>query len=237
MNSETDVHPFYTRWEIEPYVKAHLQHPNSSLPSPISDDLLLEDSLNLNRNELKLVQILRMENLPQEFLKKLFFRIEQHMKFENLYHFAPTIKSPKEHDLTVECFNGVILDSRNNWKLISYSFPKVKKLDYELFKNQQKTISLDIGNTGEYYQKIDGISVTLYFYENEWNVCSKWEPQGCVPYGWKKPNSKQLELSSYFWSVWKKLGYPLPEEKNRYGEVRTICFHSDHCVLWTRRRL
>ena len=73
---------------------------------------------------------------------------------------------PTEHvKMQKECRNGVLLDSLNNWEVVSYGMNYIEDL-HTIKIWDPNVLSKKCG----VYEKIDGTLFTLYFYGEEWNI-------------------------------------------------------------------
>lgn len=144
------------------------------------------------------------KNIKNNSLEKLIstynLKANYHKDFPNLvqlcYH---QIDTPK-NDITNEC-RGIILDTKNDYKVVCYPFYRFG--DYNPSKNK-----VDFNNC-KFYKKIDGSICTLYYYGNKWRVSTKGLPDanGLIL-------DKNITFNDYFWQIWHKLEYVMPNDIN-----------------------
>jgi len=98
-------------------------------------------------------------------------KTKQSTIYPNLYLFKYSqIESPMQERIVQEC-RGIILDSNDNWNVVSYSFNKF----FNLGENQYLQEHFD-WNDYRVYPKQDGSLVQLYYYANKWNIASSGNP-------------------------------------------------------------
>lgn len=148
---------------------------------------------------LNVIKYLNSNKSVQDLISEFNLNHRFHSKFPELiqltYH---QLETPK-NEITNEC-RGLILDVDNNFNVISYPFNRFG--DY----NPKIKTDFDFNNC-RYYDKIDGSIITLYNYKNSWNVSTK-----SLPDASGRLISKNTTYNDYFWQVWKRLKYDLPEE-------------------------
>ena len=85
-----------------------------------------------------------------------------------LYNIRLTDKSPRDNDLIVK-MNGIVLTKDIN-EVISYTYPYAK----EFMKCKDLREELDTDDLTDYkiIQYTEGDRVTLYYYNNKWNIAS-----------------------------------------------------------------
>ena len=69
-------------------------------------------------------------------------------------------------DIERECYNGIVLDSRYPYKIVSYSIP------YFDVHNDAVEPPFD-WETTRVYEKINGTFLCMYYYESNWHVASR----------------------------------------------------------------
>lgn len=113
------------------------------------------------------------------------------------YHQLDTPKN----DITNEC-RGLILDTTDNYRAISYPFYRFS--DYDDRSDKQ----LDL-NSLKFYEKLDGSIISLYYYNNEWNISTKTMPDadGLIRH-------KEKSFRDYFFETFNNLNYYLPIDTN-----------------------
>lgn len=117
-----------------------------------------------------------LQNHSLDELKEEFsIIVNQSKKYPELYLFKyDQIKSPLKHPLVQEC-RGIILNSNpstgNDWSVVSYPFNKFFNLGENI-----ETEKLFDWNNYKVYPKLDGSLISLYFYDNKWNIASSGNP-------------------------------------------------------------
>jgi hypothetical protein len=92
-----------------------------------------------------------------------------------------------------EC-RGLILDSANNWEVVAYPFKK--------FMNFSEPLAAIIDwRTARVQEKLDGSLITLYLYNDEWQIATS----GC-PDGTNKVGDREITFAELFWETFRKQG-------------------------------
>ena len=139
-----------------------------------------------------------LESLSEKFS----IIIKRHSEYNNLVLLKYSqIDSPMGNPIVQEC-RGIILDEDNDWAVVSYGYRK--------FFNYGEGHAAQIDwSSARVFEKLDGSLMTLYHYDNKWQVASSGTPDaGGEVLG---TNTKFKEL---FWKTWDKVGYTLPKETN-----------------------
>ena len=110
------------------------------------------------------------------------------------------LETPK-NEITNEC-RGLILDTTDNFKLISYPFYRFS--DYD--ERSDKVLDLE---SLKFYEKLDGSIISLYYYNGEWNISTK-----TIPDADGRIHIKDVIFRDFFFEVFNKLGYKLPNDIN-----------------------
>ncbi len=99
------------------------------------------------------------------------------------------INSPLDIAMVREC-RGVILDSNNNWEVVSRPFDK--------FFNYGEALAAPIDwATARVQEKLDGSLMTLYFYDGDWHVASSGHPDAAG-----NVNAWPMDFATLFWDTW-----------------------------------
>ncbi len=126
-----------------------------------------------------------------------FIKVKIHSDYPNIHMFKYNqLSSDFKHAMVRES-RGIILDSANNWEVVSYPYNKF--FNY----NEPKASKID-WSTAKVYKKLDGSLMTMYHYDGKWHVSSSGVPDasGAVPYG---------TFAKLFWDTWyKHEQYQLP---------------------------
>eukprot|EP01125_Pyxidicula_operculata_P017881 TRINITY_DN6311_c0_g1_i2.p1 TRINITY_DN6311_c0_g1~~TRINITY_DN6311_c0_g1_i2.p1 ORF type:complete len:1020 (-),score=210.07 TRINITY_DN6311_c0_g1_i2:2264-5302(-) len=172
----------------------------------------------------KTVKFLRKRPLAL-LIKKYNLKVTRHRKYPSLVQLSYSqIDSPMNSPIVQEC-RGMVVDESNNWNVVCYPYKK--------FFNYQEpnapaiaTLNLEEVRVTE---KVDGSLVSLYFYNNSWEVATSGMPDasGFLPGPPKTATTVSLSINDevvekprqtfcdLFWETWRKLEYQLPEEKDR----------------------
>lgn len=157
----------------------------------------------------KYLQINSLSSLTEKYK----IQIKQDLEFPELHLFKYNqIESPMGEKIVQES-RGIILNSSNNWKIVSRAFDK--------FFNYGEYYCAEIDLNNFYIQeKLDGSLMTLYFYKGNWRVASSGNPsaQGDI---YSNQNSKSeisdyktIKFYNYFWSTFNSQGLKLPNFPN-----------------------
>ena len=139
-----------------------------------------------------------------------------------------------------ECYNGIILDEADNYRVVSYSFGQVPSMtqDHATVANFAWSPSVKV------YDKIDGTHITMYYYNDSWQIATRCmlaniidsyslslipalldEPDAqSMKLGWVPILEDNIEVKvlDHFWKVWSenKYSYPsVPDETHKYALV------------------
>lgn len=156
---------------------------------------------------------LRSGKSPEDLKSELGIEYIHHEKYPNLITFQYSqINSPKKDPIVREC-RSLVLDSNDNWSVVSRSFDR--------FFNYGEDLDLNLDFSSTVVQpKIDGSLMTLYSYNGEWQVASKKLPdaRGLV-------SDNDFSFRELFWRVFNNLNYNLPPIDCKYCfsfELQTI---------------
>lgn len=115
------------------------------------------------------------------------------------------IESPMGSPLVQEC-RGLILDSKDNWKIVAFPFTK--------FFNYGEGHAAKIDwSKARVQEKLDGSLMTLYAYGNEWNVATSGNPDAAG-----EVNGFGFTFRDLFWKTWDAQSLPLDmlDEESTY---------------------
>lgn len=138
-----------------------------------------------------------VEQLQEEF--KL--SVKTHKEYPQLKLFKyDQIKSPFQEKIVQES-RGIVLDEGDNWNIVAFPYEKFFNLGESL------AAAIDL-NSLQVATKEDGSLMTLYYYDNNWQVASSGTPDAsgrtCSGISYKK----------VFWDTWNELNYKLPTDTN-----------------------
>jgi hypothetical protein len=147
--------------------------------------------------------------------KDLFLKVRVHPEQNNLVLFCyDQIDSPKSNPVVTSA-RGHILDSSNNWAHVARPFDR-------FFNDGEGCAdSLDVRDS-VCYTKEDGSLISLWFYNDRWNVSTKGSPNAGGSVG-----DCNFTFQDLFWDVWNKLQYKLPKDTSK-----TYVF--ELCTKWNR---
>lgn len=110
------------------------------------------------------------------------------------------INSP-HNDPVVNVCRGIVLDESNN--IVAYP--------YDRFFNIEEPCAASVDfDSACVYEKIDGSLMTLYYYDDKWNVASSGSPDAAGMVG-----DFGFSFAELFWRVWNELGYKLPNDTSK----------------------
>jgi hypothetical protein len=154
---------------------------------------------------MELLNFLRNGGKPEELTAKYAIKVTSHKKFPNLLLFKYNqIDSPMGERIVQEC-RGIILDSTDNWKVVSFA--------YEKFFNHGEGHAAPIDmSTAKVMEKLDGSIMTVFYYANDWHVASSGMPDAA---GQVNTLLGDTSFAQLFWATWKDLKYSMPVDKTR----------------------
>ena len=168
---------------------------------------------------LNVIEYIEKNSLSQ-LISTYNLRANYHKSYPNLvqlcYHQLDTPKNP----ITNNC-RGIIIDTDTN-TVISFPFTRFGDYNY----NNPKENKVDFDNC-RFYEKIDGSIITMYWYDNKWNVSTKGLPDASgLILGIEKT------YNDYFWEVFEKLNYQLPTD-TEHCYIFEFKFPSDNFLVRT----
>ncbi|CBN54848.1 MULTISPECIES: T4 RnlA family RNA ligase [Kamptonema] len=127
-------------------------------------------------------------------------KLSRHQKYPHLVCLKYSqIESPLGEKIVQQC-RGIILDSSQDWQIISYPYNK--------FFNYGEIHATPIDwSSAKVYEKLDGSLTVIYFYDGEWRVQTSGTPDASG-----EVNGFGFTFAELFWKVWNELGYQLPQE-------------------------
>jgi len=134
--------------------------------------------------------------------KKYFIKVKRHKNYPNLVLLKYSqLESPMGVKM-VQQSRGIILDSDDNWKVVSYPYDK--------FFNYGEGHAAEINwENARVYEKLDGSLMTVYYYDLGWHVASSGTPDASG-----EVMNTEMTFEDLFWKVWDELGYVLPTDEN-----------------------
>jgi len=133
---------------------------------------------------------------------KYFINVKRHKDYPNLVLLKYNqLESPLGVKIVQQC-RGIILDSDDNWKVISYPYDK--------FFNYGEGHAAEIDwENARVYEKLDGSLMTVYHYDLGWHVATSGTPDASG-----EVMNTEMTFEKLFWKVWDELGYVLPTDEN-----------------------
>jgi len=128
----------------------------------------------------KYLQTHSLEELTNEFA----IRVTRHPIYPNLCHFKYSMfESDFNHQECREA-RALILDEDDNWRIVAHGYNK--------FFNYSEQLADTIDwSSARVYEKVDGTLIQMYFYDNDWRVCTTGTPDGG-------------QFAELFWKQWHK---------------------------------
>lgn len=127
-------------------------------------------------------------------------KISSHNKFPNLILFKYTDATVTFDNICTRQSRGIIIDIDTR-RIVSYPFDKFFNL------GEKNAATIDWNDGVKVYEKLDGSLMTLYYYNNEWQVSSSGKPDASGP----TSHDRTKTMANVFWEVWESLGYTLPQ--------------------------
>src|SRR5579885_729603 len=140
-----------------------------------------------------------------ELQQKYAILVKQHGTYPNLTLLKYNqLESPLTEPLVQEC-RWLILDSDDNWRVISRSFNK-------FFNSAEGHAAVIDWKTAKVQEKQDGSLCVIYHYDNRWHVQTSGTPDATGDV-----NGLNLSFADLFWRVFNAQGLPVPEPSSSWG--------------------
>jgi hypothetical protein len=134
---------------------------------------------------------LRSGKTLDELLSEYAIDAKRHSTYNNLVLLKYNqIESDFSKQIVREC-RGIILDEDANWNVVSQAFTKF----FNLGEHLASTIDW---NTARVQEKVDGSLITIYPYNNQWNVATTGTPDANTPI-----NDFGITFKQLFWDTFK----------------------------------
>lgn len=136
--------------------------------------------------------------------KEFAIEVTQSKKYPNLYLLKYNmIDSPMSEPVVQEC-RGIILDSTDNWRVISRSFDK--------FFNESEghADKIDWSENVTVQEKVDGSLMVLYRYNNEWCVQTSGTPDASG----QVHDCEGMSFNDLFWKTFNDMKLELPPSED-----------------------
>lgn len=136
----------------------------------------------------------------EQLIQRYAIKAKQHERYPNLVLLKyDMINSPMGEPIVAEC-RGIILDSADNWRIVSRPFDKF----WNYGEGHAKPIDWA---SARVLEKLDGSLMVLYHYDGEWQVSSSGMPDAGG-----EVNGCDISFRDLFWKVWDEMGYFRPAE-------------------------
>lgn len=145
---------------------------------------------------MKLIEYLKNNGI-EKLVSDYHVRATYSTKYSELVCLCYDHTNTPKNEITNEC-RGIILN-KDTFEIIAYPFTRFS--DY----NPKGKQNFDFDNFSA-YEKVDGSLITMYYYAGVWNIGTKGTPDA---HGFIR--GLDTTYNEYFWQVWDKLGYELPE--------------------------
>lgn len=168
-------------------------------------------------NEPLVVEFLRKGGTLQELTDRYHLKAVRGRIHQNLVLLKyDQIESPLGEKIVGEC-RGLVLDSTDNWRVVSRSFDK--------FFNFGEGPAAPIDwNTATILEKLDGSLCVLYYYDGGWQVQTSGSPDAAGDV-----NGSSMTFAELFWSVWREHGYAMP-----FADHKDLCFSFELMTKYNR---
>jgi hypothetical protein len=141
---------------------------------------------------LKIQEYLRSGKSPENLENDFAIHFRQHGRYPHLFGFKyDQLDSPMGERIVQEC-RGLILDSKNDWDVVAYSFDKF----YNYGEGHAAEIDWDSAVVQEKY---DGSLIIMYCYDALWQVATSGSPDASG-----MTHGSDIPFSDYFWNTFKK---------------------------------
>lgn len=155
--------------------------------------------MNIRTHQELAVQKYLKNNIVENLKKDFAISCRRSNSYSNLillkYHL---MDSPMSSDIVREC-RGLILDENDNWRVISRSFDKFFNYDdFHVAKLDSKSTRV--------YDKLDGSILTMYFYNDAWQVQTSGLPDASGDL-----QKQDFTFNDLFWRIFDKMNLSLPD--------------------------
>ncbi len=152
---------------------------------------------------LKVQQYLRAGHTLEDIQRDYALKTVRHREHPNLVLFKYSmVDSPMGEELVQEC-RGLILDEKDNWRVISYPFKK--------FFNWGEGGAANIDwSTAKVQEKLDGSLIGVYWYDGQWHI----QTSGMPDASGEVNGIKGYTFADLFQDIVWMRGYTLPKLKH-----------------------
>jgi hypothetical protein len=173
LNNVVTFHEFYTFFEIDADAKIHIK-PLFTLPNIVKFRGLKTGEF-VERYGLWYIVCWPWEVIGnREFCKTFKIKVTAHSENNSILHFTTMVrKFPRNfsyfqmdspsNEITSECSQGIVVNINTGEILCFPCSPIIQ--DFKKLKNFPENFSV--------FETIDGLFVTLYYYNNQWQIASK----------------------------------------------------------------
>lgn len=128
-------------------------------------------------------------------------------------------------DPVVCASRGIILDSTNDWEVVSYSYDK-------FFNYGESTAAVIDWKTAVVTEKLDGSLTVLYNYKDTWCVQTSGSPDASGPV-----NGTDMDFATLFWRTFFECGYSVPKYDDSIWIFELCCKENKIVVQYDKPRL
>jgi hypothetical protein len=153
-------------------------------------------------------------------VKEFHIQANHHPEYPNLVLLKYNqIESPMGQPIVQEC-RGLILDSLDNWKVVSHPFDK--------FFNAGEGHADDLGSDFVVQEKLDGSLMCLYHYDGKWHVQTSGSPDA----GGQVHAEKGMTFKDLFWQVFVAQGHSTDSLCPDYNYMFELTSQYNRIVVW-----
>ena len=142
---------------------------------------------------------LRTGYTPERLSQSLDIAVKPHPLFPNLLLFKYSQVSSPMSDPVVQASRGIILDSANDWAVVSHTYDKF----FNLGEPNAATIDWESAVAAE---KLDGSLIQMFHYQGNWHVATS----GTADAG-GKVNGLEMTFAQLFWDTFHAQGLDLSD--------------------------
>jgi hypothetical protein len=154
--------------------------------------------------KIKTVEFLQKHGVDK-LKEKYFINVYRHEKYPNLIQLSYNQTLSNFSDEIVQECRGIVVDEKNNFKIISYPFDKFFNF------GEKEAKSLD-WKTCNIFEKHDGSMAILYFFEKDWHVGTTSRCDGSSHMCFVNEDEKVIPFRQLFWEIFQDLKYELPKD-------------------------
>ena len=173
-----------------------------------------------DENELETVKYIKIHGV-NKLCNDYKIQFKRHAKYPNLVQLHYQVYADFLNKIPREC-RGLILNEDKNYEVVSMPF-------YKFFDYTDKNCAFNIDwDSAKVYDKFDGSTATLYYYNDRWHISSSSIPNGSSMMCFKDPVNKTT-MEQLFWSIFKDKAYKMPENTEFCYIFEVIC--KNHVIV------